>query len=300
MIPNFQEIMYPLLNSISDWNIYSSKDVVEKLKIQFWLSQQECEQMLPSWTQPVFHNRVQWSKSYLKMSWLLEYPNRWSIKITEQGIKILSNTTSLNLSYLKTNTILWDKNLNENWKNLDSEYDNNVLQTNLTPDELIDESYKKARNEIIIQLLDKIRALDRWLVEKLCVNILLALWYWWYTRWDVTQRSRDDGIDGIIFEDKLWLHKIYVQVKRYKDWSKIWNWDVLSFIWAISNQWGAKWIFITTSDFSEPAIQVAKNNTNIVLIDWVQLSNLMFDNNIWVSIEKTYDLKRLDSDFFDL
>ena len=59
-------------------------------------------------------------------------------------------------------------------------------------------------------------------------------------------------------------------------------------------------MFITTSDYSKVARDyVSRIETKIVLIDGETLAQLMIDFDIGVAGVATYELKRVDSDYFE-
>jgi restriction system protein len=115
-----------------------------------------------------------------------------------------------------------------------------------------------------------------------------------------TKKSNDEGIDGIIKEDKLGLDVIYVQAKRYKPENRIGREDIQKFVGVLATKGVRKGIFITTSSFGKNALEaLPKNETKIVLIDGEQLAEYMIDYNLGVSISEIFEVKRLDNDFFD-
>ena len=110
-------------------------------------------------------------------------------------------------------------------------------------------------------------------------------------------RSGDEGIDGIIKEDKLGLDIIYIQAKRWGN--TVGRPEIQKFAGALQGQRARKGIFITTSNFSKDAIDYAKNiDSKIILIDGNQLSELMIENNVGVSPISAYEVKKIDSDYF--
>ena len=106
------------------------------------------------------------------------------------------------------------------------------------------------------------------------------------------------GIDGVIKEDRLGLDNIYIQAKRY-DAATVGRKEIQSFVGALSGKGATKGIFITTSRFTKEASDYKPaSNIKIVLIDGTQLANYMIDYNIGVSVRQTFEVKRIDSDFF--
>ena len=112
-----------------------------------------------------------------------------------------------------------------------------------------------------------------------------------------TSKSGDGGIDGVINEDKLGLDKIYIQAKRWE--GSVGRPEIQKFAGALQGVRARKGIFITTSSYTADAKEYVKNiDSKIVLIDGKQLAGLMIDHNIGVTRIQTYELKRLDSDYF--
>lgn len=113
-----------------------------------------------------------------------------------------------------------------------------------------------------------------------------------------TKYRGDEGIDGIIKEDKLGLDVIYIQAKRWEN--VVGRPEVQKFVGALAGQRAKKGVFITTSHFTKEAIEYAiQMDTKIVLIDGEKLSQLMIDNNLGVSVQNTYEIKKIDSDYFE-
>lgn len=114
----------------------------------------------------------------------------------------------------------------------------------------------------------------------------------------VTKKSGDEGIDGIINEDRLGLDVIYVQAKRWK--GTVGRPDVQGFVGALAGKQAQKGVFITTSSFTAEAIQFVRGlSQKVILIDGARLADLMIEHNIGVSTTRTIALKRIDSDYFE-
>ena len=135
--------------------------------------------------------------------------------------------------------------------------------------------------------------------EKVVVEVLVKMGYGG-SRKDAGQaigRSGDEGIDGIIKEDRLGLDIIYIQAKKWED--AISRPEIQKFAGALQGKRARKGIFITTSRFSDGAIEFAQNIDNkIILIDGQQLAQYMIDVGVGVATDAVYDVKRLDSDYF--
>jgi restriction system protein len=110
-------------------------------------------------------------------------------------------------------------------------------------------------------------------------------------------RAKDGGIDGIIKEDKLGLDIVYIQAKKWEN--TVGRPEIQKFAGALQGQRARKGIFITTSNFSKDALDYAGNIENkIILIDGQQLAELMIENNVGVSTTASYEIKKIDSDYF--
>jgi restriction system protein len=298
MIPDFQSIMLPFLRIISDGTEHSSLETNEKLARLFKLSDEDLNQYLPSGSQKTFPNRVAWAKAYLKMAGLLENTKPGRFKITESGKNILErNIEEINLKFLKTLPAFQERNLKN--KDEDLPADNEKIQQSSTPEEILEINYLEIRRNIARELLVKIKSCSPSFFENLVVELLVKMGYGGSIQ-DAGKsigRSGDEGIDGIIKEDKLGLDVIYIQAKRWENVGG--RPEIQKFVGALAGQGAKKGVFITTSNFTKKAKEYQpKNETKIVLIDGEQLADLMIDNNLAVSTINTFEIKRIDNDYF--
>ena len=169
-----------------------------------------------------------------------------------------------------------------------------------TPLELLETAYAKIRSELTAEVLDRIKAESPSVFERVVVELLLRMGYGG-SRSDAGQaigKSGDEGLDGVIKEDRLGLEIIYLQAKRWT--ATVGRPEIQKFAGALHGQHANKGIFITTSDFSREAHEyVARIGSKIVLIDGLTLAQLMIDFGVGVVTEKIYEVKRVDSDFFE-
>jgi len=298
MIPDFQKIMLPFLNIISDGLEHSSVETNEKIARQFELTDEELNQYLPSGAQKTFPNRVAWAKSYLKMAGLLENTRRGYFKITESGKKVLENNPSeINLKTLKNLPAFQERYVRT--KDEDFSSDNDNFQSSETPEETLENNYLKIRKNLAQEILLKIKSCSPSFFESLVVELLVKMGYGGSIK-DAGRsigRSGDEGIDGIIKEDRLGLDVIYIQAKKWEN--VVGRPEIQKFVGALAGQGAKKGVFITTSNFSKEAKEYQpKNETKIVLIDGEQLADLMIDFNLAVSTVNTFEIKRIDSDYF--
>ncbi|HNX88551.1 MAG TPA: restriction endonuclease [Paludibacteraceae bacterium] len=298
MIPDFQTIMLPFLKIISDGEEHTTIETNQKLATHFNLTDKELDEYLPSGSQKTFPNRVAWTKSHLKMAGLLENTKRSSFRITEAGKQLLNtNPIEINLRVLKTIPAYQERTGRTHDE--DSSADPENSQISATPEEIIENSYLTIRKSLAQELLFKIKSSTPSFFETLVVELLVKMGYGGSIK-DAGRsigRSGDEGIDGIIKEDKLGLDVIYVQAKRWEN--VVGRPEIQKFVGALAGQGAKKGVFITTSRYTNDARDYQpRNETKIVLIDGEQLAELMIDHNLAVSTVNTFEIKRIDNDYF--
>ncbi|MBN1618391.1 restriction endonuclease [Candidatus Dojkabacteria bacterium] len=296
-IPDFQSIMLPLLKLAGDGEVHNFHNAVDKLANEFGLSEEEISSLIPS-GQPRFENRVGWAKTYLKMSGLITYPKRSHLQITQKGIKVLEeNPKKIDIEYLKR----FPEFVEFRKGNQTEEEPPEGSGEELTPEEALENAYQKIRDDLADELLETVLISPPGFFEKLVVDLLVAMGYGGTQR-DTARavgKSGDEGIDGIIDEDRLGLDTIYVQAKRWQRDSKIGSPLIRDFVGALTGKNARKGVFITTADFTDDARNFASGLAiKVVLINGERLANLMIDYGIGVITRINYQIKNLDSDYF--
>ena len=301
-IPDYQSLMLPLLRLAAErpGEEMSLQGAVEALAEQFRLTDDERQQLLPSGRQPVFINRVGWARTYMKKAGLLEQTRRGYFKITERGVSVLGkNPPAINVKILEQFPEFIEFRNTRNERITEGAGDDTVDDAR-TPEELLEIEYQRIRDDLASQILQTIKQCSPTFFERLVVELLVKMGYGG-SRVDAGRavgRSGDGGIDGIIKEDKLGLDVIYIQAKRW-DENTIGRREIQQFAGALQGQRANKGIFITTSRFTREALEfVSQIGSKIVLVDGEQLAQLMMDNNVGVSVAATYEIKRIDSDYF--
>ncbi|MDC7124995.1 MAG: restriction endonuclease [Spirochaetales bacterium] len=296
MIPDFQSIMLPLLKAFKEGEEITSKELREKMVIHFKISEKEQKEKIPSGKQYLYYNRVAWAISYLKMAELIFSPSRATYKLTEDGLKLLKDPPEkITIAFLKKFEN-FSKNRNPE-KDHSIEEDNHISEK--TPDELIEIGYKQIKNDLSMQLLNQIKDCSPYFLEKLVIDLLIKMGYGGseIENGQITSKSADEGIDGIIKEDKLGLDKIYIQAKRWEP--NVGRPEIQKFVGALHGKRAKKGIFITTSTFSKEAYEYAKNlDVAVILIDGKDLAYHMIENELGVSLKQTYKLYNIDTDYF--
>jgi restriction system protein len=307
MIPDYQTLMLPLLKYISDGQNHSTQDAVNYLSNEFKLTADELDEWLPSKKQKTFHNRVYWAKAHLKMSGVIENISKGIFKISDKGNLILSeNPSSLNVKYLMSVFPDYQEKINgfrysrKNDAVINSVSNDSLEEMKQTPEELIESGYQKIRKSLEQELLSKLKTVDPYFFEKIVVELLVKMGYGGSIQdaGKAIGKSGDEGIDGIIKEDKLGLDVIYIQAKRWE--GVVGRPEVQKFVGALAGQRAGKGVFITTSYFTKEAAEYARQmDTKIVLIDGEKLSQYMIDYNLGVSVQNVYEIKKIDSDYFE-
>lgn len=296
-IPDYQTIMLPLLKFMADQKEHSVHEAVKFLANEFNLSDEDRKEMLPSGQQEVFLNRVGWARTYMKKAGLLDSPKRGIFIITERGKKVLaSNPTKIDNKLLTH----YDEFKEFKKKKRKVEEETGVIEfQDKTPEEAFETAYENLRTELSSDILEHLKKSDPTLFEKIVIEVLVKMGYGGSLRdaGKAIGRSRDEGIDGIIKEDRLGLDIIYVQAKRWDN--TVSRPEIQKFAGALQGQRAKKGIFITTSNFSKDAIDFAsKIESKIILIDGDQLTEYMIDFNVGVTTTSKYELKKIDLDYF--
>jgi restriction system protein len=300
-IPDFQKIMLPLMKFTADNKEHSLRETIEYLATTFNLTPDERQELLPSGTQAIFDNRVSWAKTHMLKAGLLESPRRSIFKITRRGQQVLGqNPAQINTNLLRQFPeyleFIRPSNNREEQDTVNEQIDNSQA----TPEEILEGSYQKIRRTLAQELLLKIKASPPAFFERLVVELLVKMGYGGSIKdaGRATRLTNDEGIDGIIKEDKLGLDFIYIQAKRWEN-QAVGRPDIQSFVGALDGQRANKGIFITTSRFSDTATEYVKTITKkVILIDGEQLADYMIEYGLGVSTFATYELKKIDNDYF--
>ncbi len=298
-IPDYQSSMLPLLEFVADGQEHSLREVIEGLAHKFNLSEFERKELLPSGQQPIFDNRVAWARTYLSKAGLLDSTRRGFFKITPRGREALAkNLSKINVKFLEQ----FPEFIEFRTKKQEQKETTDILEAeNLkTPAELLEIAYQKLRENLTSELLKIVSECSPAFFERLVIDLLVKMGYGGSRKeaGKAIGRTGDEGIDGIINEDRLGLDVIYIQAKRWQ--TSIGRPEIQKFAGALQGHRARKGIFITTSSFTKDAQDyVSKIDSKIILIDGEQLAHYMIDHNIGLTPISTYETKRIDSDYFN-
>lgn len=308
-IPTYEEVMLPLLEVIYDEKIYTNKECEQKLSKRFKLTEEELNIRLSS-GKKTFYDRLNWAKTYLKNAGLIEsLEKRGMFKITKDGRMLVESSPGyIDSKYLKRYTSFIEYLERSSKKKILNEIGKYDTKTTLkvkdikTPFEELEESYMAINESLRDELLEKLKQVDFYKFENIVVDLIIRMGYGGSkdeAKKSLTKKGSDEGIDGIINEDRLGLDRIYVQAKRWKD-NNVSRPEVQKFAGALDGQGAIKGIFITTSSFTKEAVEFSNNlfNKKIILIDGYKLTKLMVEFNVGISTEVIYEIKKIDSDYF--
>lgn len=301
MIPNYQECMLPFLTILGDNQIHTLKDTIDLLSSSLHLSDEEKTELLPSGRQTVIANRIGWAKFYLEKAGLVEVVSRGKYKITNAGHSLLNE----GLSKIGNDILMRYEKFREFIKHSSSKIDNHrnessptvqSMYSEHTPEEILDNAFKQLESNLSDEILEKVLQQSPQFFERLVVELLVKMGY---GTGKVTGRTGDGGIDGIIDEDKLGLDVIHIQAKRWQKGNNVGRIELQSFVGALDGKHVKKGVFITTSSFTKEALEYMPATMRIAKIDGRKLAELMIKYDLGVSTKILYELKKIDTDYFE-
>ena len=299
-IPDFQQCMRPFLAAISSGEVITFNQAYEAVCNHFDVTEEEKRQLLPSGKQTIVRNRCGWARTYMKKAGLLTSPQRSHIQITEEGLQALKDRPDhIDIRFLKDSSAEFVEFSTPKPKGAVVTKSSST-DDSTDPNERLQLAYEEIKASLAAELLDTVKANSWQFFEKLVVDLMIAMGYGGSRKESgkATQYTNDDGIDGIINEDKLGLDSIYLQAKKWEN--TVQRPEIDKFIGALTRQGARKGVFITTSDFSSGALEGAAGlNISVVLIDGKQLADLMIQYNLGVNTKEAYLVKDVDTDYFN-
>lgn len=303
-IPGYQEFMLPLLKLAADGKEHTITDAIEQLAQQMRLTPEQRALMLPSGTQTLLYNRVTWALTYLTKSLLLQKTGRGVFKVAPRGVEVLKrNPVRIDNAFLgqfPEYKVFETKRISTALGPVEEKAANPETDSDTTPEEQIEAAHTEMNNALADDLLCRVRAGSPKFFEHLVMRLLTAMGYGGglVDRAEVTGKSGDDGIDGVIREDRLGLDMVYVQAKKWDN--SVGPGEIDKFVGSLSRKKATKGVFITSGEFTKGAERAAAEaKLNVRLIDGDELAELMIACNVGVAEAVTYTVKKVDSDFFD-
>lgn len=307
-IPPYDDLMLPILEALVDRAEHRFADLCDSIAQKMELTEEEKAELLPSGRHTKLKSRVGWAKTYLHKAGLLTLPRRGWVQLTARGGDALRDCGgTLGLAYLRRfpEFIEFERPAPQSVGN-ESQPASEAIEVEsepareLPPQLAIEEAYGRLNAQLKTKVLDALLASSPEFFERVVLDLLVAMGYGG-SRQDAARhlgRSGDRGLDGVINQDRLGLDVVYVQAKRYTE-GNVGGHEVDRFSAAIRRKKATKGVLITTSGFTKEALVAQKElDTRLVLIDGDRLAELMVEHGIGVSVEFTYVVRRLDSDYF--
>ncbi len=300
MIPDFQKVMYPLLQFLGDGNPRNLKECTKAMIEHFHLTPEEAIEKLQSGRQNIIDNRTGWAKFYLSKAGLVETVKKGVYRITADGKAMLDKDINY-IGIKELRKIPAFIEFEASYKNADEEQESTQTPSSQevsdqTPEEIMAEAYKQWLSQMADDVLERVLEQSPQFFEKLVKDLLVKMGYGEGVN---TQYTSDEGIDAIINEDTLGLDVIHVQAKRWKKGNNVGRPVLQSFVGAMSGKKVQKGVFITTSSFTKEALDY-EPSVKIAKIDGHQLALYMIKYNLGVSVtEAIYSIKRIDNDYFE-
>lgn len=300
-IPTYKELYKPILEetALVAEDPLRTKKIIELMSDRFELTLEERKEMVGSGGQSIIANRTAWAIQWLKGAGLLSSPKRGFWEITQQGREFL-NTHESGIPETELRALI-DKNKQAAGnETLTAVAVSEAVESgySTTPQELMDQNNKQIEEKLADELLENMMTLPPNRFEDLVVHLLESMGY---GRGETVGKSGDGGIDGIINQDPFGLEKVYVHAKRWS--SQVGEPEIRNFSGSLDAKGATKGVFITTFTFSNSFKGTGDNivkrtNKSIRLIDGRELANLMIQHDVGVVTEYTYEIKKLDENYF--
>lgn len=303
-IPKYVEFIKPLLLLMSDSREHSVSNMYEELAQQFNLSEVDITEEYSSGNGLIYKDRISWAYTYLLKAGLLERVRRGVYKITPQGLEVINeNPPVIDAKYL-LRFPSFQEFYNYQVKQEGEAKVPAPLEANETPQEVLSRVYAQICNNLKEDLLSEIYKQSPTFFERMVVDLLKAMGYgdWSAESGSVVGKTGDEGIDGVIKEDKLGFDVIYIQAKKWDPAAAVGRKEIQEFVGALAGQGATKGLFITTATFTSPAREYAKkqHQSKVVLVDGKSLAGLMLEHNLGVSTTDTLQIKKIDNDYFEV
>ena len=293
-IPTMYDLTLPILELLSAGNSHDSSELYNHIGQRFKLTATEINERT-SGGRNRLAGRISWARMELRNAGLLEYMDGGASRITERGRQVIADKPPrIDKTFLSQF---------EEYLHVHKEPDTKVLDNvdEDTPEENLKAAYDTIRSYLANEILEVVKNCSPSFFEHLVVDVLVGMGFGG-SREEAGKAigsPGDGGIDGIINEDRLGLEVIYIQAKRWKD-TVVGSPEIHKFVGALAGQRARKGVFITTSTFTQDAREFVRTvGTRIILVDGRQLADFMIDYNVGVTTEAVYELKRIDTAYFE-
>jgi restriction system protein len=270
------------------------EDLVRMLRI----SGEDRARMLPSGAQTVLANRLNWARAYLSRAGLIEVPRRGHCRATERGRELLAEgLEEIDVGVLERypEFVAWrtQQKAEEPGRTPSPPRD--------SPEETIACSFDMLNTDLARDIVERVHSFSPAFFERLIIDLLVRMGYGG-GRAEMGRalgRAGDGGVDGVIKEDALGLDVVYVQAKRLDPDKPVPVREVRDFVGGLEGHRATKGVFVTTSYFPSSAYDfITRVSKRVVLIDGPELASLMIRHRVGVRVKDTYEVKKIDEDYF--
>jgi len=298
-IPDYQTLMLPVLEALGDGKERPVREVIERVADRVQLSDADREELLPSGRGALYVSRIHWATTYLVKAGLAVRPRRAVVQLTEEGRRVLATLPErIDNAFLERYPSFQGfRRRAEGGRPSPA----SIVTTgeHETPDEALERSWRTLRDQLAADILERLKACSPRRFEEIVVDLLVKMGYggtYADAKASVVGKSGDEGIDGIIKEDKLGLDAVYVQAKRWGD-RPVQRQDVQAFVGSLTGKRASKGVMITTSTFASGA-RTYGESMRVVLLDGRTLADLMIEHGVGVTRIQSYNLDRIDDDYY--
>lgn len=272
-IPTVKDLLIPYLNVLKNGGSFTANELTQKIVLLYNLSERQQIMKYENNTDAIFLSRIRGVRYSLKKEGYINEISKFTYQITSDGLALLDDSV------------------------VEIANEVNEMEKLIDPLTVIKNNIDDLHEQLAKDLLKTLSSLDWKRFEDIVVDLLTKMGY---GDGEVTQRSNDEGLDGIIKEDKLGLENIYIQAKRYGIGNSVGREAVQSFSGALDAKGARKGVFLTTSHFTDKAKAYADRleTKRIILIDGKELANLMITYNVGVNKKVSFVIKELDFDYF--
>ena len=297
-LPTYQQLMLPALQyACQRFDDIPVSRLEEDLARTLKISSEDLARVLPSGQQSVFANRLNWARSYLTKAGLMQSPRRGYCRGAERGRDLLAEgIQDIDISVLSRypEFVAWRERQNPREQDLEVEPKQSAA-------ERIASHFESLNSELSREIIARVHAFTPAFFERLIVDLLVKMGYGG-GRLEMGRalgRVGDGGIDGVIKEDELGLDIVYVQAKRFAQEKSVPLREVRDFVGGLDGHRASKGVFVTTSYFPSTAYEfITRVSKRVVLIDGPELADLMIRHEVGVRVKDTYEVKRIDEEYF--
>lgn len=301
MVPKFDSFFMPYLKCLADGAVHNNRELMDYAVKYFSLTDEDVAEKVAGQGQTKVYSRTVWAGTYLRKAGLTIKVGNGKYQLSDEGRKRLNGGEVTLETLAEYPQFVEFAGYTPRKTQKKSNVTELTISAEKTPLEALQEAFRQLNNQLASEIKTSLQNVSPQKFEQIVVDVLVAMGYGGSLEnaGMVTQYTKDDGIDGVIKEDKLGLDKIYVQAKRWQN--GVGQPEIQKFVGALVGQGAKKGVFITTSYFSKEARQFQpKGDIKVVLIDGMELANYMIEYNVGVSLMKpVYAIKRIDTDYFE-